>query len=409
MLINSGQRTDIPAFYSAWFLNRLAAASVLVRNPFYRGQLTRYRLDPSVVDCLLFCSKNPGPLLDAIGAAPAPRIQEAAGCPGPAPAAAALDLNPAGHGLDAAAAGPAETEAAALLARFRQYWFVTITPYSADIEPYVPPVPEAAAQLKRLSAYLESLHRADPREHAPGADAVCWRCDPVAITETYTLDFHAEAFRHMAAELAGWTHECVISFIDLYAKTRRNFPEGRVLREDEMRTLAAAFGKAGRENGIAVRTCAETADLSEYGIGRSGCVSREVLERVLMAEGTVPRGGQPGAALRGEGSAGTDAADLCTAGDARCRGRRLKIPAGRPMRPACGCVPSHDIGDYNSCLHGCRYCYANYDRAAVLRNVALHDDSSPLLIGWPAEGESIHDAVQKSWIADSVEQPPLLF
>ncbi len=376
MLINSGQRTDIPAFYSTWFLKRLAAASVLVRNPFYRGQLTRYRLDPSVVDCLLFCSKNPGPLLDAIGVSPAPRAS--------------------------AADGTTEMEAAALLARFRQYWFVTITPYSTDIEPYVPSVFQTAAQLKRLSAYLESLHRADPLEHAPGADAVCWRYDPVIITGTYTLDFHVNAFRRMAAELAGWTHECVISFIDLYAKTRRNFPEGRVLREDEMRTLAAAFGKAGRENGIAVRTCAETADLSEYGIGRSGCVSREVLERLLMAEGTVLRGGQPGAVIRGGSAEGPYAAD-----GARCRGRTLKIPAGRPSRPACGCVPSHDIGDYNSCLHGCRYCYANYNRAAVLRNVALHDDSSPLLIGWPAEGESIHDAVQKSWIADSAEQPPL--
>ena len=92
MIINTGQRTDIPAFYSRWFLNRLQEGFVLVRNPYDPTHVTRYRLDPSVVDLLIFCTKNPAPML--------PHMDE--------------------------------------LSSYRQFWFVTITPYGKDIEKNVP-------------------------------------------------------------------------------------------------------------------------------------------------------------------------------------------------------------------------------------------------------------------------------
>ena len=89
MIINTGQRTDIPAFYSDWFANRLTEGFVCVRNPYYPEQVSRYRLDPSVVDCIGFCTKNPEPMF----------------------------------------------QYSDLLKEYGQYWFVTITPYGRDIEP----------------------------------------------------------------------------------------------------------------------------------------------------------------------------------------------------------------------------------------------------------------------------------
>ena len=63
MIIFASGRTDIPAFYSEWFINRIRAGFVDVRNPYVPQKVTRYRLEPKIVDCLVFCTKNPKPLI----------------------------------------------------------------------------------------------------------------------------------------------------------------------------------------------------------------------------------------------------------------------------------------------------------------------------------------------------------
>jgi hypothetical protein len=321
MILNSGARTDIPAFYGSWFMNRLNEKCVLVRNPYYPEQITRYELTPDVVDLLVFCTKNPAPVLQYIAQPP--------------------------------------------LSLFRQYWFVTITPYGTDIEPYVPPSDQVLSSLKQLTDSLEKLHAANPFLHAEGKQCVCWRYDPVFITDKYPLSFHIDAFRHMAHELSGYTGECVISFIDLYAKTKRNFPDAREVSDGERIVLAEAFGKAGAKYGIRIKTCAEPFDLKAYGIQQSGCLSGTLVERLI-----------------------------------NCSGQHLTVdvPSAEPLRKSCGCIPSRDIGMYNTCPHGCRYCYANYSRAAVLENYRLHEDTSPLLIGQVQKGDIIKNAEQHSWI-----------
>ena len=170
MIINTGQRTDIPAFYTPWFMNRVRAGEVLARNPFNPKRITRYRLDPEVTDALIFCTKNPKPLL--------PHLEE--------------------------------------LRRFRMFWFVTITPYGPEIEPGVPDKDAVMDSFARLSEVL-------------GKEAVSWRYDPVFITEKYSLSFHREAFARMAGKLSAYTDQAVISFIDLYEKTVRNFPQARAV------------------------------------------------------------------------------------------------------------------------------------------------------------------------------------
>lgn len=253
------------------------------------------------------------------------------------------------------------------LSAFRQYWFVTITPYGTDIEPDVPAAPQVIETFKKLFQSLDYLHQRAPELHAPALNSICWRYDPVFITGRYSVQFHIETFRHMARELAGYTEKCVISFIDIYGKTKHNFPEAKQVTAGEQAVLAGAFAEAGKQNGMSIQTCAEALDLGSYGVRRSACISRDLFR-----------------AITGSGD--------------------VKIPSEGKPRPECGCIPSRDIGEYNTCLHGCRYCYANYDRYTVMKNAARHADNSPLLTGWPGEHDEIRNAVQSSWLLPDREE-----
>ena len=142
MIINTGSRTDIPAFFSKWFLNRIDEGFVCTRNP-YNDDIYRYPLDSKIIDCLCFCTKNPKPLLNNI------------------------------EKLDA----------------YNQFWFVTINPYGRDIEANVPSFKNVMKSFKELSDYL-------------GVNKVSWRYDPIFITEKYDLDFHIDKFEEMASELS---------------------------------------------------------------------------------------------------------------------------------------------------------------------------------------------------------------
>ncbi|MBQ9251383.1 MAG: DUF1848 domain-containing protein [Clostridia bacterium] len=300
MIINTGQRTDIPAFYSRWFMNRLREGYVLVRNPYNPQSVTRYTLSPDIVDIIGFCTKNPAPML--------PYLQE---------------LKPYG-----------------------QYWFVTITPYGKDIEPHVPDKARVIDCFLHLS-------------EAVGIHSMGWRYDPIFLNDRYPLSFHLEAFERMAEALSGYTHAAVISFIDLYEKTRRNFPEARTVSAEDRITLGKAFVKVGQKYGMAIKACAEGDDLAPYGVDCSGCMTIPVYEQAI--------------------------------------GCNLKVPSKAPAREACSCYLGGDIGAYNTCGHLCRYCYANYDADTVRANRKKHDPNSPMLIGNLMPGDKVHQAEEKSW------------
>lgn len=299
MILNTGSRTDIPAFYSEWFMRRIEAGTVCVRHPFQPKRVLRYQLDPSSVDVLVFCTKNPKPMLEH------------------------LDR----------------------LMRFNMFWGVSITPYDQTIEPYVPPVRQVVESFKQLSSKL-------------GKKAVEWRYDPVFIDDKYTLDVHIKSFQWMASELSGYTEACVVSFIDLYQKTKRNFPRVRPLREDEQITLIKAFVKIGQHYGIRIKTCLENEALSQFGVDVQGCMTQSVLENALNI--------------------------------------RLDIQKKTQARKGCDCLLGNDIGAYDSCPHGCVYCYANNDRATVLCTIKRHHIDSPLLIGTLEKEDVLVDVIQKS-------------
>jgi hypothetical protein len=230
MIIHTGMRTDIPAFYAPWFCNRLRAGTVSVRNPFDPTQVTRYRLDPRVVDLIAFCTKNPAPMLSHME----------------------------------------------LLRDFGQIWHVTITPYGRDVEPYVPPWREVVESFRRLSELV-------------GVRRVVWRYDPIFLHGAYTLDFHRRAFAEMAEMLAGATESVVISFITRYAKTLRNFPGVRAVLPEERMELGAYIVETARSCGMTVYPCGGGRELAALGADCGGCMTPRIYERALGARLRFPQ------------------------------------------------------------------------------------------------------------------------
>ena len=222
MIINTGQRTDIPAFYAPWLAERLKAGSVCVRNPYNPVQVSRYRLDPSVVDVIGFCTKNPAPMFPYMN----------------------------------------------LLKDYGQFWFVTITPYGRDIEPNVPDKHRLLDDFKRLS-------------DAVGIQSIGWRYDPIFISERYSAAYHLRAFETMASALDGYTETVVISFIDLYPKVRRNFPKAREVTQEQRLMLGKAMVDIAAAHGMTVKPCAEGDELAPYGADCSGCMQIRDYEKAI--------------------------------------------------------------------------------------------------------------------------------
>ena len=152
----------------------------------------------------------------------------------------------------------------------------------------------------------------------------------------------------------------VVSFIDLYEKTKRNFPEVRSVPAEARLLLGKAFAETAGRCGMTLRPCAEGEELAAFGADCSGCMTLAMYGKAI--------------------------------------GARLRAPKQPPARKECACWLSGDIGAYNTCGHLCRYCYANADADAVRQNMRRHDPRSPLLIGHLTPEDVVRDAKQESWI-----------
>ena len=288
MIISASRRTDIPAFFHEWFFRRIGEGFALVRNPVNPSQVRRVALTPDLVDCIVFWTKNPGAMIP--------------------------DLD----GLDG----------------YRYYFQFSLTPYGRETETHLPDKAKIIDSFRRLSDRL-------------GAHRVVWRYDPIFVNGQYTVSYHAENFGMIAGALRGYTEKAIISFIDMYPKTERNM-SGHKPEAIGPETKHLIAGQLAASAPIAIETCAEDIDLSQYGITRAKCIDDNLVSRIM--------------------------------------GHPLDVKKDRSQRPECGCVASVDIGAYNTCLNGCLYCYANHSRPAVLGNLRAHDKTSPLLVGAMAEG-----------------------
>ncbi len=312
MILNTGLRTDIPGFFSEWFYNRIDEGFVYVRNPYAKNQIYSYRLDPELIDCIIFTTKNPRPMFRNL------------------------------EKID----------------KFNQYWHITITPYGKEIEPNVPPVDEVIDSFKFLSERL-------------GKEKVTLRYDPIFISEKYSIEKHIESFDYILDSLSDYTTEAIISFIDLYEKTKRNFPNAKEVTQDERLKIGEEFAKIGEKYNIKVKTCAEGTELERFGIDSSGCMTKEVIEKAIN--------------------------------------KNLDIPKQKARNGECYCLLNNDIGEYNTCNHGCLYCYANSNKRLVKRNLKLHDPKSPILIGEIKEDDIIIERKQESCISKEKTKQTRLF
>ncbi|OUC52604.1 hypothetical protein B7939_01385 [Eggerthia catenaformis] len=302
MILNTGNRTDIPAFFSEWFMQRIKAGYVYTRNPYNPQMIISYKLNPDLIDLMTFCTKNPIPMLKYMD-----------------------DLKV-----------------------YRMFWHITLTCYGEDIEPFVPNKNRIMDAIKKLSEYVDKK-------------AICWRYDPILINQKYTVEYHIKMFESICRRLSGYVGCCIFSYIDLYKKTIRNFPDVRPVSYEDKKKLAEAFMKISRQYHIKLKTCLEDDRfLKDSDIDTGGCYSQAAIEKAI--------------------------------------GIKLKAPVSLMTRPGCSCLLGNDIGMYNTCLHGCKYCYANEDRAVIKKNYQNHDPFSPLLIGHVRKEDIIKEAKQVSYI-----------
>lgn len=234
-----------------------------------------------------------------------------------------------------------------ITSRFRTYFYYTITAYGKDIEPGVPSIAESMETLVALSRMV-------------GRMRVAWRFDPVLLAADYPAARILEIFAQMAPVLAPYIDRCIFSFVEVYKKLEVNMPELIPLSLEDMDMLARGLGEIAGENGILIQTCGTNGDYSRYGIHPSGCMTLEIL--------------------------------------GRANGVAFRNRKHRGMRHGCHCIESRDIGAYDSCLNGCKYCYANQTPQKARDNFRLHDPDSPLLLGHLHPDDTVIQAVQKSFL-----------
>lgn len=220
MILSVSRRTDIPAYYSEWFLNRLKEKYVLIANPYNSDRLGRVELSPDSVDCIVFWTKNPAPMLGKLDA-----IEEMG---------------------------------------YSFYFQFTLTPYGRDVERNLPPKGELLQTFQNLSRRI-------------GPERVVWRYDPVMITETFSIAWHLERFQELCDKLYGVTSRCIFSFIDPYAHIGNEF---HGMSREEMLAVAQGFSKIATEYQLPLFTCAEEIDLSRFQIGHSACIDRKLIEQI---------------------------------------------------------------------------------------------------------------------------------
>lgn len=303
MILSVSRRTDIPNYYSEWFFNRIKDGFVYVRNPMNAHQVSRIDITPEVVDCIVFWTKNPEPMLGRLGE----------------------------------------------LTGYDYYFQFTLTGYGKDVERNVPHKKE-----KMIPVFRELSEKIEKKK-------IVWRYDPIIFTGKYTPEYHLRAFEQIAAALKGYTERCVISFVDTYVKNKRNMELLGAYQMDQTELLQFSknISEIASANGMETCSCAENIDLEEYGIRHSCCIDKALIESIA--------------------------------------GCRLKAEKDKNQRRECGCLESIDIGAYNTCKNGCRYCYANYSQKSVIKNCDKYDPASPILCGGIDENDKITERKVKSW------------
>lgn len=286
-------RTDIPQYYSQWLENRFNEGFLYTRNPAYPTKVHKIILDHEHIDAIMFTSKNFEPCLNFIS-----KIDKEYPC----------------------------------------LYHYTITGYEKDMEPGVPYLNYTLNTLRRLSNLV-------------GKEKVFWRYDPVILTPKYNMNWHKINFHTLSLCLSDYINRCVYSYVSGYEKVKRHMPELEEWTDEKKIEIAKFLGPIANSHHVNIQTCNCTLDLTEYGVGKSGCITKEIINNVL----------------------GLNVKDLKPNGSLGCG----------------YCYPVVNIGEYNTCLNKCRYCYASSDFDSCEKNNTKHDPNSPYLIGHGSQYDEI--------------------
>ncbi len=295
MIISASYKTDIPTFYGEWFMNRLKAGYCKMVNP-YSQHIYRVSLTPESVEGFVFWTKNVGPFLK--------------------------------HLLEVKRMG---------------YPFIvqhTITGYPRDLE-------------YRVIDFSHTIDHMRTLADLYGPHVAVWRYDPIVISSLTPSDWHLDNFEKLAQSLKGTTDEVVVSFAQVYKKTRRNmdwaaheynftWSEHETVAIGSVRNLISELAEISRSHGMHLKICSQKAFHTLGITAEARCVDAERLEKV-------------------SGKTIVDRVEL------------------RGNRKECGCFASKDIGEYDTCPHGCVYCYAVQQRDLALERYKNHDPTGEFL------------------------------
>ncbi len=221
MIISASRRTDIPCYYSDWFINRLKEGFVLTRNPMNHSQVSRISLSPDVVDCIVFWTK------DAKNIIPHLKIIDNMG--------------------------------------YKYYFQFTLTPYDCTIEKNMRDKKDIVNTIIELSNLI-------------GKERVLWRYDPIILSNRLSADYHLEQFLQLSERLHSYTESVTISFVDYYKKLKTDTV--RDITEEEITDLSVFIGQTAKNYELDVKACCERMDLTNYGIGKASCIDKGIIERV---------------------------------------------------------------------------------------------------------------------------------
>ena len=230
MILSVSRRTDIPAFYSEWFFNRVKAGFADVINPFNANKFSRVPINPEIVDCIVFWTKDAEPMIK--------RLDE--------------------------------------LKDYKYYFQFSVTPYDEEVEPGLLKNQSKNKIIRTFKNLSETI----------GKDKVIWRYDPIIFSEKFNADWHFKQFDYLLKNLVPYTKRCVISFVDLYKKTQHNTKPLELidLTESKMKEIALGFSQIAEGSGIEIQSCSERVDLAEFGIKHGACIDKEIVEQVIGAK-----------------------------------------------------------------------------------------------------------------------------
>ena len=330
VIISASRSTDIPAFYSKWFFNRLAKGYCLWYNPFNINQ----KMYISFARCrvIVFWTKDPSPIIPYL-----------------------LELDKRG---------------------IHYYFQVTLNDYEKEgFEPNVPSVENRIETFKLLSSLI-------------GKERVIWRFDPLIVTPQLTPRMLLTKIWHIGNELKGYTDKLVFSFVDVkaYRKVQNNLVKEtpyytkdnveQAEMTDAQRTEIVdglvKLREIWKQDGwnLEMATCAEEVDLDKYGISHNRCIDGELMKRIFVDDKEL---------VYYLHTLKWPEKDMF--GEVPPIPQKPKNVKDTGQRKICGCMVSKDIGMYNTCRHFCVYCYANTSREAVLKNKDKHSEESESIIG----------------------------